>query len=302
MGVVLGAVLLLLVALQIRSQLRQGPGLTTIRAWSPGFILTAVLLLPLNLGLEAWKWRALLLPYLPGITWWRAATSVLAGIAASVVTPNRLGEYPGRMLRLDRFSPYRLVTAAVLGSLSQLVALFLWGAAAAGWYAVQHPAWWTVSGALLSGAGAGLAILFFLRYEQWIPKLARIRPLRRYAVLGRSLGRPDLRRQAGILAWSVLRFAVFTTQFWLLLRGAGVPLPLLGGMLLCVLFFWLMAVVPSIALAEIGIRGGVALFLFSPFTPDRIGILAATLALWLLNLAVPSLLGALVLLRRPLKT
>ena len=298
-GTLAGLALLVLVGFQIRSQVQAGRGYTGVHFSQSGYGIAAVLLLFFSLAVESRKWQLLLRRSLPGVSFGASLRSVFCGIAASVVTPNRLGEYPGRMLRLERISPYKVATAAVLGSLSQFVALFTWGAIASAHYAFSRPVWWTVTGAILSGIGAVLSGIFFARYERFIPRLQRIPFLRKYATLGRTMGSTDFNHQFTILALSLLRFAVFTFQYWLMLRWLGVPLPMIEGFLRCSLFFWIMAVVPSIALAEIGVRGGVALFLFAPYSADRIGILAATLALWLLNLAIPSLTGALLLLRRP---
>jgi hypothetical protein len=58
-----------------------------------------------------------------------------------------------------------------------------------------------------------------------------------------------------------------------------------------------MAVIPTIALAELGTRGEVSLYLFHHFSSNTIGILGATLAIWFLNLVIPSIAGSLLLLR-----
>ena len=74
-------------------------------------------------------------------------------------------------------------------------------------------------------------------------------------------------------------------------------MPPLEGFCLAALFFWIMAVIPGIALTELGIRGKVSLFLFQAFSAGSLGILAATGALWLLNLIVPSLIGGVLIWR-----
>ncbi len=59
-----------------------------------------------------------------------------------------------------------------------------------------------------------------------------------------------------------------------------------------------MAIIPSIALAELGIRGTVSLFLFKEVSPNVAGIAAATFVLWCMNLMLPSLIGAAMFFRR----
>src|SRR5262249_6990083 len=56
----------------------------------------AVMML-LNWGLEACKWRLLLWP-LEKISFGRSFKAILAGVALALNTPNRIGEYGGRVL------------------------------------------------------------------------------------------------------------------------------------------------------------------------------------------------------------
>ena len=70
-------------------------------------------------------------------------------------------------------------------------------------------------------------------------------------------------------------------------------------MILIGLIYLLMAVIPTIALTEIGVRGSVSLFVFALyFKPIGIwteniglGIASASTMLWVFNLAFPALLG-----------
>ncbi|MEO9004181.1 MAG: hypothetical protein ABI288_05570, partial [Ginsengibacter sp.] len=56
-----------------------------------------ILLAFFNWGFEARKWQVLLKP-LQKMSFFRAYKSVLSGLALSLNTPNRMGEYGGRIL------------------------------------------------------------------------------------------------------------------------------------------------------------------------------------------------------------
>ena len=77
----------------------------------------------------------------------------------------------------------------------------------------------------------------------------------------------------------------------------NVKLPLEEGFCLAALFFWIMAVIPSIALKELGLRGSVGIYLFENFSTNTVGIIAATMGIWLLNLIIPSIIGSILILR-----
>jgi hypothetical protein len=54
-----------------------------------------------------------------------------------------------------------------------------------------------------------------------------------------------------------------------------------------------MAIVPTIAIAEIGIRGETALYFFLAISTNSVGIISSTTMLWFVNLILPALLGCL---------
>ena len=68
---------------------------------------------------------------------------------------------------------------------------------------------------------------------------------------------------------------------------------------LVILFYWAMTAVPTMALGELGVRGGVALYLFGLYSQNSIGIAASTMVIWLLNIIFPAIVGAcLIAVRR----
>ncbi len=65
--------------------------------------------------------------------------------------------------------------------------------------------------------------------------------------------------------------------------------------------FWLisvlyliLALVPTIALLEIGLRGQLGIMLFQIYSSNTVGIYAATTGIWLLNLVMPALAGSIL--------
>jgi hypothetical protein len=60
--------------------------------------------------------------------------------------------------------------------------------------------------------------------------------------------------------------------------------------------FLVMAIVPTFAIAELGIRGKVSVAIAGLFTGNSLAIIAGTAGMWLLNLVLPALAGSLFLL------
>ena len=100
-----------------------------------------------------------------------------------------------------------------------------------------------------------------------------------------------------ILALSFVRYIIFIHQFYFLLLLFGVDIPILQAFLGISLIYLVMNVLPIITIAEIGIRGSVAIVILGYFTQNELGIVAATSILWILNLAFPVALGAILFWR-----
>ena len=264
------------------------------------YFIIAALLLPLNISLEVRKWQILAGTAMT-CSFLQSLRSVLGGIAASLVTPNRIGEYPGRIMMMDGAVSTRLISVSVLGACAQMLSLMLAGLAGLGYYTAMHPRPHYFLVFAITAVFTAFIVLLYFSFERWAPRIEHIPWLRRLRLWARLLHRFTRREQWVILAISLLRLTVFTTQYWLLLRWQGIPLPVVPGLLLCALFFWVMAVIPTIAIAELGVRGTVGIFLFGTFAHNAAGITVATFTLWCLNLVLPAISGIWFYFRKSLR-
>jgi hypothetical protein len=256
---------------------------------SSGFFISAFSLLFLNWGLEAFKWKLLLVRLHP-LSYIQAVRSVLAGVTTGVFTPNRAGEFGGRVLSLP---PGIRIAAALLsfaGGLLQLLVTVLMAVPAVclikGAERLQFrsfPVFYLCMAACIAGA----ALLWTFRN--------RIAPgAKKYYAVFQDY---TLRRWATVFGLSVLRYLVFSTQFLLLLYGFGVRLSVGDACLTIPLVFFATTVIPTFALSEIGIRGTVSLLFLGLYVNDAAGILGASFLLWIINVAVPALAGTVFVLR-----
>lgn len=288
--------LLWTIYLQVQKQL-SGIGTGVWQQTGPVmYLLVCIALMFVNTSLEGYKWYMLTGQVAP-IYYPEAFASYLAGVAFAVITPNRIGEYPGRILYLGRQHTFRYIHVSILGVLSQLWAVYIFGLGALVYYNIAFPATVAKVALGLCIIANVLAAIFYWRFELWLPVIEKVRWLKKFAVYGKLLNRFSTTKQTQILGISVLRFAIFTAQYLILLRWMNVDLPLAEGFAMAALFFWIIAVVPSIALTELGVRGSVSIFLFHHFSANTVGILAATAGIWILNLIVPAIIGSFLIMR-----
>jgi len=300
-----GLTLFLWMAYSLYHQVRLQPKLnSTIReiwtVWSAekwGMLFIVLVLMFLNWSIEAAKWR-LQLKGTERFTLWQALQSVLTGLAVSVITPNRIGEYVGRILYLRNVNKLQGITVTIIGSFAQLIITGFLGLVGLIYYMLQitQSTWLyvlLVSSILLCSV---LTYIYFHldRLLDWIGHISFLRKIRVYLEIVKRFDRSILNR---ILLLSLLRYFVYTIQFLLLLRVMLVHAATPDLMFTIWLIFWAMAIVPTIAIAEIGIRGETALFFLAPLSENHFGIISSSLLLWLINLIIPALIGCLFVFR-----
>jgi hypothetical protein len=257
----------------------------------------------LNWALETFKWQIALRPVQP-IGFFRAFKAILAGSCIASFTPNRVGEYLGRMLFVDPGNKMLSVTPTILCSMSQMLVTLIAGAA--GLYLFSslpfhfQAAW--LSPAFFRSVmiiTAVAAILLGLVYFRFDPMVRRVNSWLKKNQKNFSIPQ-DFRLPVltGMLIISMIRYLVFVLQYFLLFSLFGIPL--MGKQVFTgvSVMFVLMAVVPTLTfLTDLGFRWAAGIQIFQVFTSNTAGILAVSLGIWLINLIIPALVGSLLILR-----
>ena len=296
LGIALSALLLCNLYNQVKSQLSTISSHTWAGHFSYTYLYLCLLLLPLNIATESYKWNLLCATAQP-LSFLRAFSSVIAGVAFSTITPNRIGEYPGRILYLKVSNTLRLITVSILGMTAQLFTIFFFGNIGLIYYYCVNP---TQIAAIALSCSMVVLILIGWGYaysNYWMSKLEKNRRLRRLFTYSELLKRIPVSRQLTILLLSFFRFLVYSTQDVLLLYWMNIHIPVLPGLALAALFFWAMSVIPYYTIAELGVRGQVGIYIFSFFSNNSLGVLIATISLWCINFVIPAVLGSLLMIR-----
>jgi Lysylphosphatidylglycerol synthase TM region len=260
------------------------------------WLVLCISLMFVNTSLEGYKWFLLSRSVEP-IAYKQAFSSYLAGVAFSIVTPNRVGEYPGRILYLGRTHTFKYITVSILGIMAQLSGVYIFGLIGLIYYNIFFPVAIAKIALVLCISANILFAIIYWRFETWMPLIEKIKWLRRFGIYGRLLNRITAARQLSILGISLLRCTIFTAQYLFLLRWMNVSIPLAEGFCMAALFFWVIAIIPSIAFTGFVARASVSVYLFQHFSPNTMGILAATTGIWLLNLVIPSIIGSILIFR-----
>lgn len=306
----LGPLLFLWVSWSIYNQLRRQPDLE--RSWQhirESFgsrqiwnLVIAVLLMMVNWGIETFKWK-LCIRRIQAISFITAFKAVLSGVSFSVTTPNRVGEYFGRVLYMDDGNRLKAIALTITSSLSQLIVTLLMGTI--GLIILEKQvieghlvaAFW-VHIMLYGSAGVVVVLtLFYFRLSWVIRWFDRLPISRKYAWLLETLEDFNATLLLQLLSLSALRFLVFIIQYYLLFHLFDVTISWGQTLWAVSVSFLVMAVIPTIALfTDLSLRGKVSLKLLGLFSTNQLGIGLTSVSIWFINLIIPALTGSLLIL------
>lgn len=269
---------------------------TAVLLAQPGKLLVLILVLVLmlfNWSIEAFKWKKLI-QHLEPLSFSAALKSVLAGVTISLVTPNRAGEFAGKIFYLKKANKADAMLLSITGSLSQVLITFCAGLLAMHYYLFHQLHYTSYYSALLLLAFSIILISCSLFFNiQTIAKKWKkgnfIHQLIPYHSEAFTLSKSKL---INITSLSLLRFALFSVQYYFLLHFFNLVSSPLQSFALIALYFFFISLIPTYALSELGVRGSVAIALFCPDSVSCAPVFAASLLLWIINLALPALIGA----------
>ena len=266
--------------------------LTKNGAW---FIALVVFLMTLNWWLEILKWK-ILMKSTQELSWKQASLSVLAGISTGLVTPNRIGNFIGRSIYAKQEVKTKAVLLTFHANLAQFCATILFGIVGLLWLGIDRL---ELAPELYLPLVLGLAFVGLWIYFK--PILLNFYPLNKLysnAIKDgiKNVNESPFSLKLLVLFLSLLRYAVFLTQYVLLLLAFGADLSLLSLMASIALVFLFSTLFPSILFGKLFVREASALFVLSEMGVDATVILITAFLLWLINLALPALSGVGILM------
>lgn len=273
-------------------------GIFTYPWQNAAFIIPAFIVLwGLNLFWDAFIWRNVH-HFLTTLSWRRSFKTNFICYALSFITPANSGELAGRYVMLNGkasrqktlfltfWSHFpRLVVKLVLGSCAILFLSYSLG---------EITLSFAVSGSI------ALAILFlvfyfsFIRIQKWLHKKGIGKVNLADYILNTH---PHQSEKAILITLSLLKYLTYNFQFVLLILLWGDVDLSWTLMLSVIVFYFITAVIPTFAAADFLVKGALAIYVFSPFLSDESLLINASFVVWLFNVAIPALVGTLIIFR-----
>ena len=265
--------------------------------------ISVFILMFVNWSLEALKWKISVQNVQP-VSFFRSLKAIFSGVSFSVTTPNRTGEYLGRVLYMDEGNRLRVISLTILGSISQLIVTIFFGLL--GLMILKQdinkavlPVWleWLKNiGFVVGLLGFIFLTVFYLRIGWLVRWIEKIPAIKKYIWLINELEKADTTLLLRLLSISMLRYFVFATQYFLLFHFFGVEVGWWQGFWATSVVFFIMAITPTIELFEVVKKAFVTTEIFAIFTVNTLGIGFVTTTIWFINLVVPAAIGSLLIL------
>ncbi|WP_179004479.1 lysylphosphatidylglycerol synthase domain-containing protein [Winogradskyella forsetii] len=237
---------------------------------------------------EILKWQYLVKTLKP-ISFKSALEQSLGGQTASLMTPNRIGDYGAKVIYYRKSFRTKIVLLNLLGNMAQMTITTFLGFIGLLFFINRYP----INIKLYKLSIFGIIILFFGWLLWLVTKQKRFRikgfPLERILQFIKSM---PSQTHITNLTLSLMRYLIFSFQFYYLMKVFGVHIDYFDAVIIITSMYFLASILPTISIFDVVVKGSIAVFLFGYADINELTILSITTVMWLLNFVIPSIFGS----------
>lgn len=262
--------------------------LTKNNIFSTKNVLLLLFLSFFNWFLEILKWQKLV-SSIKKTSFFEALQQSLGSLTASLFTPNRIGEYGAKAIYFSKQFRKRIVLLNLIGNLMQMAITIIFGTIGFMLFVKQYPIeinTHRVSRVLIIIVIVFGFFIFGIKQKKYKIKGFSIEKVKQFV---RKL---SFRISGFAFLMSLLRYFVFSFQFYFLLQLFAVELDYFQAMIIITSMYLLASIIPSIFIFDVVIKGSVAVYLFSFAGVNEFTVLCVITLMWLLNFVLPSIFGS----------
>lgn len=241
-----------------------------------------------NWFFEILKWQNLV-SVLQKISFIQALKQSLGSHTASLFTPNRIGEYGAKSLYFKKSNRKKIVLLNLLSNISQMSVTVLFGSFGL-LYLWLHFNWnFPVFRLRKFMYFFALFLVFIFGGKELISK--KIRGFYWNKIM-QFIKKIPVKVSVLTLVYSVVRYLIFSHQFYFLLRLFHVEVDYQTVILLIFAMYLIASIIPSLPMFDFLIKGSVAVFVFGFISINELIVVTITTVMWLLNFAFPAIIGS----------
>ncbi len=263
------------------------------------------ILMFLNWSIETFKWK-FLIKKIQNLSFFSAFKAVFAGITIGIFTPNRIGEIGGRVLFLEKGKRTIGIFKTGIGSFAQFITTILTGILGLVLFLILFPGKAKMNPlfnnmfVLILTVTLVILIWGYFNIEKIKPLLLKLAFFNKRKDQLEYISDTQIYPLIWVLILSIVRYIIFISQFYLLLLFFKIELTPSQAFISISLLYLFSTIIPTTTLAELGIKGSLSIFFIGFFSKNILGIILATIILWLINLAIPSIIGSIFFIKNKL--
>jgi len=241
-----------------------------------------------NWFFEILKWQNLV-SSIKNISFYEALKQSLSALTASLFTPNRIGDYAAKVAYYKKTLRKRILLLNLLSNMAQMSITVLLGCAGFFIFAKKYDV--DISNIRATRFIIIIAVLGFFTLFGVTQKRYKIRGFDTSKIIDFIKNLPTLIHIKNI-SFSLIRYLIFSFQFYFLLTIFGVDVYYLNAMAVITSMYLLASIIPTLSIFDVVIKGSIALYLFDVVGVNTLTILSITTLMWILNFVLPALLGS----------
>ncbi len=241
-----------------------------------------------NWYFESEKWK-ILVKNIQNISTLNAVKQVLTSHSVSIITPFKSGDYVFKPLFYPLKYKWKIIALNGLGNLAQLLITTLMGFLGILIIVFVHPANFPNE---MIKANMVLLLVFVLT----IPVFYAFSITERFKTWKENVQLISKKKLKEVLGLSLIRYLIFSHQYYFLLFLSDVPLSYIQSISLIFIMYLVSSYLGVMNLFDFIIKGSIGIWLFSFFDINNQLIFSISVVMWGLNFLFPALTGYVILL------
>ena len=265
-------------------------------------LFTAVIfLMPINWALETLKWKYII-SEIEKVSFLKSFKAVWTGVAVGHFTPNRIGEFGGRIYFLKKDNRIFGSLLTLYGDFAQFIVSFSFGIVAL-IYFISNPNFYNQkyldnNYLLISILIISTAFVIYIFGDYILRFLSKVPSAKSF--FKQFLDFPQIKamKKLNILLIGIARYLVFIIQFFLILNFFNQNIGFFNTFIALAGVYLLITIIPNYSVSEIGLRLSASIFFFKNFITEIEIILLTSMIIYVVNVGIPVIIGGFFLLKQ----
>ena len=251
-------------------------------------VLILLLLSVFNWFFEILKWQTLV-SRITNISVNEAASQTLGALTASLMTPNRIGDYGAKAMYYPSQHRKKIMLLNLVGNCGQMTMTLFFGIIGFGYLTWRYQTLLNYNNFIIGFGFIAMLFLIILGMLKmtWFKKQKKT--VYKLLAFLKSISTKALLKT---VLFSAVRYLIFSFQFYYLLDLFGIEINYFEAMAVISSMYLLSSLIPSIFILDVIVKGGVAIYMFGIIGVPEAIILSIITLMWILNFVLPSVIGS----------